>query len=974
MNTQQPSDREEGTRLRMLHQPEGSGNNTGSMSTANTRKAGIRPASVPAPEHRPAAANALREHQLAAVAAVDTTLDRQQIIMACGTGKTITGSHAVTKLLTGTAGNVLILVPTLTLLQQTFESWSAHAPFGFDAIAVCSKLSGKERGAMGTEEDLDPSELPLPATTDAAEVAAFLAGETGRRVVFGTYQSLKVISAAHTDHAAPRWDVVVCDEAHRTAGSANKPFAQVLHDTVVPAKRRLFLTATPKVHTVSAKETATETLLASMDDESLYGPAVYTLSVADAVERGILSDYQVAVIGVEDDELHAATQLLDQVTVDGQRLDLDHVAAIVALSKAARTSDLRAVISFFNSIKASKSFVAAFNAVHNANSGGHLADGVAQHIDGSMKLDVRSEALENLAQPRDNGFHLVSNARCLSEGIDVPLLDAVFFGEPRNSQIEVVQCVGRAIRKNPRSDAPALIVLGVRVGSGGDPDTAIDESQFKKIRQVIAALGDHDPRIAAAAITLARAGNSDGRDRPSDDEVDAAKQLLSLDVPERMLSGGFGLRMLDQAQQTWESGYQELLRYAEVEGGAQVPVVHETASGFNLGTWVSHQRAKYRTRELSLERITKLESLPGWTWNRINSQWDAGLSELRTFVQARGHAQVPQRYQSVLGFRLGTWVAVQRRRYHGGNLPGDRILILEDLPGWTWDALDAQWDSALDLLREFVHQKGHAQVPNSHITASGFNLGSWVGTRRRNYRSGKLSRERISLLEGIPGWTWSTRDAGWDSALDELREFVHLEGHARVPNRHVTASGFNLGVWTFARRRDYRSGKLPQDRVLELEDLPGWTWVALDEQWDFGLSEIVAFANSKKHARVPQSYVTDSGLKLGFWVSNRRQEYRDGKLSQERVDELEAIHGWAWDALTAKRENRIAELHKFMEVEGHARVPVNHVTDSGFKLGTWVSNRRKDYRSGKLSPERIAELEALPGWVWDTRKSGGAAA
>jgi predicted helicase len=191
----------------------------------------------------------LRDHQADAVAAVQADVDRQQVIMACGTGKTVTGQHATNTLLAGKKGTVLVLVPTLTLLQQTFESWSGNAPFGFQAIAVCSTLSR-------SEEDIDVSELTLTATTDPSQLAGFIsAASDSVRVVFSTYQSLSVVIAAHAKHKLPRWDVVLCDEAHRTAGDASTPFARVLHDCHVPADRRLFMTATPRVHRLSGLAT-----------------------------------------------------------------------------------------------------------------------------------------------------------------------------------------------------------------------------------------------------------------------------------------------------------------------------------------------------------------------------------------------------------------------------------------------------------------------------------------------------------------------------------------------------------------------------------------------------------------------------------------------------------------------------------------------------------------------------------------------
>ena len=505
----------------------------------------IIPVVIAPPALRKEAPLPLWDHQVDAIAAIHAGVARQQVAMACGTGKSVTGQHAALTFLQGRPGTLLVLAPTLALLKQLYDSWVKQAPFGFRAIAVCSTLTAAEKREAGVEADIPVTDLPLPATTDADVLTEFITADTSDiRVVFGSYQSLKVIIAAHAPldkdkkkkkTRLPRWDAVLCDEAHRTAGDRTKAFARVLYDHYVPAEHRLFLTATPKIHDATAGNAA---LIASMDDEDLYGKQVYRISVAEAVDLKILSKYQVAVIGVLDSELEAASAAVGHATVDGRRVSMDNLATIVALSKAARERGLRAVIAFFNSINASKEFVAAFTTVHAA-----LGEGTAEHIDGHMKLPVRDEAMDRLAAQRDKGFHLVSNARCLSEGIDVPVLDAVVFGEPRSSQIDVVQCVGRAIRRNPRTDDPALIILAVRIGSGDDPDEAVAKSDFKKVRQVISALEDHDPRIVQAMKLLVRKpkevengnGDSDGSGEkapdpePFDDE-DAIDDIVETET------------------------------------------------------------------------------------------------------------------------------------------------------------------------------------------------------------------------------------------------------------------------------------------------------------------------------------------------------------------------------------------------------------------------------------------------------------
>ena len=912
----------------------------------------------------------LRPHQRDAVNAVDTSLARQQVIMACGTGKTLTGMHAVAKLLAGTPGRVLILVPTLTLLEQTYAAWRADAPFDFDALAVCSKLTSTERRAVGVEADADVNELSLRATTDPDTVAAFLA-DTGTRIVFATYQSLGAIIDAHRAGASD-WNVIVCDEAHRTAGAAGKAFGRVLRDEHVPGDRRLFLTATPRVHTVATKVSGKggKTLLMSMDDESVYGPQVYTLSVAEAVERGILSQYQVAVIEVTDAELSNAAQVLDTVMVDGHELNTDHVASIIALSKAARGIGLHSVIAYFNSRAASKAFVEAFQIVHSSRSI-LLSGGTAEHIDGNMKLTDRSAALSRLATVGDDGFHLVSNARCLTEGIDVPVLDGVLFGEPRSSQIDVVQCVGRAIRKNPRTDNPALIVLAVRTGDGQDVETAIAEAGFAKVRQVIAALGDHDPRIAEAARTLSRDrgddnGGDNGGDRPTREDLDKARQLISLTVSPGLLHNGFGLRMLlNQDDQAWERWYAELLEYVEAAGGARVPVDHITADNRRLGAWASAQRNAYRFGRLTANRIERLEVLPGWVWERLEEQWEQGFSAAHTYAAEHGNTCVPAAHVTDGGFNVGSWVHSQRQIYREGKLPAVRIVRLEALPGWTWDPVDDQWERGFAAVGAYSAEHGNARVPWDRVADDGLRIGQWVASQRNAYRFGRLTANRIERLEALPGWTWNPFGNRWEQVFSAVKAYAAEHGHTSTLEGLVTGGGFNLERWVHRQRAVYRSGKLSADRIVRLEALPGWTWDPVDDQWERGFAAVGAYTGEHGHARVPGLHVTDGGFKLGRWVGAQRAVYREGKLPADRIVRLETLPGWTWDPVDGQWEVGFAALCEYVCVEGNARVPQRFVTVDGFGLGVWVVLQRRAFRAGRLVPVLAARLEGQPGWVWD---------
>lgn len=217
---------------------------------------------------------------------------------------------------------------------------------------------------------------------------------------------------------------------------------------------------------------------------------------------------------------------------------------------------------------------------------------------------------------------------------------------------------------------------------------------------------------------------------------------------------------------------------------------------------------------------------------------DHGFRRLVEFAAREGHAKVPATHTEPDGFRLGRWVSYRRTDYRLGRLSAERIVALEGVPGWVWDAVDNDWQQGLAALRAFAAREGHAKVPVSHLDPQSFSLGSWVSSRRTDYRIGRLPVDRIAALETVPGWMWSLHDEVWEQGLAALQNFVVREGHAKVPTTHIDADRFTLGKWVSSRRNDYRAGRLPAERIAALETLQGWVWNVMNDGWKQGMSAL----------------------------------------------------------------------------------------------------------------------------------------
>ena len=463
--------------------------------------------------------------------------DRGKLIMACGTGKTYTALKIAEEQVPA-GGYVLFLVPSLSLLSQTLREWAIHHKWaGLRTFAVCS-----DRKVGKNNEDINAYDLVIPPTTDGARLfyglqpSSLPAGrEATVQVVFATYQSIAVVHQAQ-QQGAPEFDLVICDEAHRTTGvdvqDRDTSYYIRVHDNdYLKAKKRLYMTATPRIYSESAKQRAKdkEAVVFSMDDETKFGTEFHRLDFSKAVAQDLLSDYKVLILMV--DEKQTSKDALP-VLSNSDNLKLDDTARIIGcwngLSKrfqpeeaeAAGITDfspMRRAVAFTSTIKASEKVAEYFSAVVQAYRKSNPDDLTAlycgtKHVDGTQNALIRNQALQWLRdEPEEDACHILSNVRCLSEGVDVPALDAVLFLSGRSSQIDVVQSVGRVMRKAEGKDC-GYVILPICVSADATPEKALQqEKNFETVWQVLRALRAHDDRFNAEINQINLNRNKGGR-------------------------------------------------------------------------------------------------------------------------------------------------------------------------------------------------------------------------------------------------------------------------------------------------------------------------------------------------------------------------------------------------------------------------------------------------------------------------------
>ena len=488
----------------------------------------------------------LRDHQKTALAAVQTGLQeapRGKLIMACGTGKTFTALK-IAESLAGKGKRVLFLVPSLSLLSQTLTEWTQESDTLLHSFAVCSDSDvGKKRKTDDDTVQTFVHELRYPATTEPKRLAQEMQARhdaSHMSVVFSTYHSIQVISDAQHQHGLADFDLIICDEAHRTTGATfgdedESAFVKVHDAEFLRAAKRLYMTATPRIYGEQAKAKADkeDVALCSMDDEKLYGKELYVISFSESVKRGLLCDYKVIVLAVEESHINRRLQLL--LKDENNTLKVDDAAKIVGCWKALAkvgtqeeligdTDPMRKAVAFCQVIEASKGgkvhkisskqiagmfqrVVETYQESEDVEDGARLIC-EAEHVDGGMNATEKETKLNWLkAETPANTCRILSNVRCLSEGVDVPALDAVLFLTPRNSQVDVVQSVGRVMRIAP-GKKKGYVILPVVIPAGVEPHKALDDNTtYRVVWQVLQALRSHDDRFDAMINKLELAGS-----------------------------------------------------------------------------------------------------------------------------------------------------------------------------------------------------------------------------------------------------------------------------------------------------------------------------------------------------------------------------------------------------------------------------------------------------------------------------------
>ncbi|MEV5440518.1 Helicase associated domain protein [Streptomyces sp. NPDC052682] len=838
----------------------------------------------------------LRPHQREAVDAVLRALElparslvpegglRTQVIMATGSGKSLVATRSAEEL---RAGRVLVLVPSLDLLAQTEASWRA----------------GGRTGLMIGVSSLRGEQVAFPNTTDVDELVDWVR-PFDKVTVFATYASLGLgtLERAH-EAGLPAWDLIVVDEAHRTSGRIGKPWA-VVHDNMrIPALRRLYMTATPRLWQLDEDSAgAPGELVASMEDDpgGPFGARCYTLTLSEAIDRGICAPYQVVCLDITDTQLQAV-QLLGKEARSEQVRGARLAALQTALLKASAEEGFRRTLVFHDQVREAEAFAAGLRDVakqlHATDPELYPMTIWANWLCGEHKPLHRRRVLDEFSQGIAADGTVVEktflgSVRVLGEGVDTSHCDSVYFADVRGSMPDLVQAVGRALRMQPGEGKVASLVVPVLLGPGETPDNMLTSRAYGGLAKLLEALRAHDARIVeqlAEPQARSRVRGVQTRSGGQEDEAAGSDRSDRLSVPARellrfstprdptQLAAFINLRVLNPEHEHWRRGIEAAAIYHRLHDDLRVPFTYRvpegqeaeaegwpaSLAGFPLGQWIADARRFYARGGMDADRIEQLEKL-GMVWSHYDVAWEEGLTAARGWATEAGHLLAPLD-ATYKGYRVGIFLKNARAAARRGMeaeqrqaqglpvkttsawvLSAERREQLEAIdPAWC-PAWPVAWQRCFHLTRMHLETGGKLPAEPGDVVHQGEDLGRWVRSVRLGWD--KLTTVQQWMCEHILGIQPATEDEKpkprrtqadkWAMNYAAAKQFYEREGHLRVPRKHIE-------IICVGGNRDGGRGEDQEERAI----------------------------------------------KLGAWVGNQRS--RAAALSPERIEQLSAI-GMRW--------------------------------------------------------------------------------
>jgi superfamily II DNA or RNA helicase len=797
-----------------------------------------------------------RKHQEEGVQAICNELrhkSRALAVMACGTGKTRTCLWVTEKI---NPSLTLVLLPSLALIKQTIQEWREQTIVpSLATICVCSDSTVKDLDAI----IFRPGDLDFPVTTDKLKVKLFLEKPfDGIKVVFSTYQSVQIIAASMTNNTS--FDLAIFDEAHKTAGSHERTFSFALNDDNIKIKKRLFVTATPRRYKPSKTNGGDLLSVLSMDNESIYGRRAYTLSFAEAVKRGIICDYHVIVSVITSADINNYKLKHGFVNIGNSDLSAKYVATQLALSDAAERFNVSKIFTFHPKVSSASEFISPGPmGIHT-----FMPRFETMHVSGKMPSSTRSAILSDFAKAEKA---LISNARCLTEGVDVPSVDMVAFMSPKESKVDIIQAIGRAMRKSSgtsKNRGYVMLPVFIEDNNAESMDSAASRSGFETVWEVLNALRDHDYELEDTMREISREEGLTGR--YSMNRLGEKVTWIGSCLEVESVKNAIVSRSIKFTKPSWDVFYGKLRRYKDEYGHCNVP--SDFIKDSSLGNWVEFQRQEYRRGKLQQSRIDSLLEL-GFDFKPHSTSWRRRYEEYLSHVTAGTTDKISK--------DLNSWLVKQRSDRKTNDILAERIKLLDEIK-FPWNPDEDNFISNFELYKKFRLENPNRKNPPRYGPYK--KLGTWSVNLRNRRRVGasRPTPDQINMLDAY-SFDWGKQTAKERKSFDQyLSEYI----------KQKTTGSFTKEIqdWATNMRMRNKRGKVPLEQI-EKANTAGFVWNPSDEKWmeKFKQLSMIVRKTGSFNINPREPNMRD----LYSWMSDQRRN--KVTMSQKRLERVKLLDG-----------------------------------------------------------------------------------
>lgn len=922
---------------------------------------------------------------------------RGQLILPCGAGKTFTALWIKEKI---HSKNTLVLVPSLALLRQIKNEWSKQRRTVYQYLCVCSE----------TDIDKDATdslvthtyEVDTRVTTSSEHVKSFLLKPFDEKVIFSTYHSLHVIANA-IKGLSLEFDLTFCDEAHKTAGVGNNKFSLVHDNNQVPSKYRLYATATPRIVKETLKKKLGDDLKYAydMNDPNTFGYEFHRMTFKDAIEEKVLVDYKIVAIGVNNDQLK---DYIEQRRFVDEKLSIDELANNYALEHVMKKYNANHGLTFHSRVKLAQEF---------SDRHGQLFPSTKTYsVNGDQPTSYRNLVLEEF---RNSEKAIVSNARCLTEGVDVPTIDLVYFCDPKNSKVDIVQAVGRALRKKEGKKL-GLIVVPIYHSKKNDVENSISSGSFKNLLQVIRSLCDQDERLQDEINFIAF-----GKGKRKSNKIDIVtssfieeQDKIILEGFEEKLRNSLFDQIIEKSSNNWDLWFLKLKSYLNTN--KKYPTKRDDKDLYN---WIANQRNRKKNSTLKNEELRKLNSIK-FVWNVVEWKWERMFLQFQEYSnenlfppckgidddelvtwykyqqsyikdntiitpeQKRRFLSIdkifqglPSRkkwfepYRELVNFRMENpekWPQYNRddktstenklyifcqtmRKRYRENDLGDFWFEKMTSIDFNFEGKTDNWTQYWQKIKDIL--KTRKSISSQNI---GENVYSWIIRHRKKYEEGKLSDYHTKKIEEL---NLDRYFGTWQQKFNRIKEWILKND--KLPTR-TTKKDFH--TWLNSQRTRYKNNRLTDEQIKALEsidyDLDAKGKERNEQKWLEYFNKLKTFIEKNNQYPGPKHE-----KELYIWVQSQRAakagNLRNRKpLSKKRVDLLNSINFiWIGEGKANQPwEDSFAEFRIYVMPNGRLKLPSTINGERNF-LYTWWTNKKLAFERGKLADDRIMAFKSI---------------